>query len=391
MHYLKRVSEQTLMRYLKAFPVVGVTGPRQSGKSTLLQHTLTSYEYVTFDDPTTALSFDQDPEGFMARYKHHVIFDEVQYVPDIFRYIKLAVDNDRQAYGKFVLTGSAQFSMIKNITESLAGRIGLMTVLPFQMCEIPQEYRYESLYRGSYPELIQRHYRESGLWYSAYLDTYLNKDVRNLAHIGDLRDFQRLVTLLASNVATSLNLSTYAKALGLSVPTIKRWISLLEASYVIFLLPPYHENFGKRLIKSPKIYFYDSGLVAYLTGITNAELYEKGPMAGQLFENYLISDILKKERHNQTQAQLYHMRTHSGEEIHLIIHRKTHKEWIEIKKSATFRPKMIETVKKYKRETDKGFLLYTGKKKLSISGIQVVHYSKYLHTGDSSAPSEECD
>lgn len=378
MTYVKRILEEVMPRYLNSFSVVGVTGPRQSGKSTLLQHLLPDYRYVNFDDPSMTLLFEDDPVGFMDLYSEKVIFDEAQYVPEIFRYVKIAVDKDRQNYGKFVITGSAQFSMMENITESLAGRIGLVTLLPFQYKELPIPCRKQSIYRGSYPELVERNYIETELWYGAYIDTYLNKDVRNMSQIGELRNFQRLIALLAANIGSTLNLSTYATAIGVSVPTIKRWVSILEASYIIFLLPPFYENHGKRIVKSPKIYFYDTGLVSYLTGIRNEELYDKGPMSGQLYENFMVSEILKKETHSKSQSELFFLRTSAGLEVDLIIDRKTHKEWIEIKKSATFRPKMNNAIKVFKGENDKGLLLYNGKDIDLPDNIKVLNFENYL-------------
>jgi len=378
MPYVQRVIEHGLSRYLEAFSVIGITGPRQSGKSTLLKEKLQAYQYVNFDDPAMSMLFEDDPVGFMNVYNDRVIFDEAQYVPEIFRYIKMAVDNDRDNYGKFVITGSAQFSMMQNITESLAGRVGLLSLLPFQCSEMPEKLRQASIYQGAYPELVQRGYAESDLWYGAYVDTYLNKDVRNMSQIGDLRDFQRLVSLLAANVSSTLNLSTYATDIGVSVPTIKRWVSILEASYIIFLLPPYFENKGKRIVKSPKVYFYDTGLVSYLTGIKNQELYEKGPMSGQLYENYIISEVFKKESHTQTQSMLYYLRTSTGQEVDLIIDRKSTKVWIEIKKSATFRPKMLEAVKTFMGKDDTGLLLYNGESMKAMGKVQVQNHVDYL-------------
>lgn len=378
MKYLNRIAQKTVDRYLSIFPVVAITGPRQSGKSTLLQNILPSYQYVTFDDPAMVLLFEDDPEGFLSGYSEQVIFDEAQYVPELFRYIKILVDKDRHNYGRFVLTGSAQFSMMQNITESLAGRIGILSLLPFQYEEMPLLCRDTSIFKGAYPELVLRNYLESELWYSSYIDTYLNKDVRHMSNIGDLRDFQRLVSLLAANTSSALNYSTYAGDIGVSVPTIKRWISLLETSYILFLLPPYYENFGKRIVKSSKFYFYDTGLVSYLTGIKNQELYDKGPMAGAIYENYIISEVIKKETHTKTDASFYYLRTSSGQEVDLIIDRKTAKEWIEIKKSYSFKPKMLQIIKLFLNEKDTGYLLYNGVSKNKINNIQIKNYKDYL-------------
>ncbi len=376
--YISRIAESTLARYLQAFPVLGVTGPRQSGKSTLLLKSLPHYRYVSFDDPQQVAYFTEDPKGFFALYDHHVIFDEVQHVPEIFNYLKLAVDRDRQTYGKFVVTGSSQFQAMKRVSESLAGRIGLFSLLPLQYAELPIEQRRSAVYRGSYPELVGRNYYESDLWYSAYIDTYLNKDVRMLTNIGDMRDFQRLIHLLAANSSQLLDLTQYARDLGVSVPTIKRWVSILEASYIIFLMSPYYENFGKRIVKSPKIYFWDTGLLSYLTGVKTEELFEKGPLAGALFENYVVADICKQQCHRKTGYDLYFLRTHEKHEVDLILDKKQTREFIEIKKTATFNFRMLKTMRNFIQEQDQGFLLYRGDEPFQQDNIRVMSYEEYL-------------
>lgn len=378
MKYQKRTTETLVNRMLKVFPVVGVTGPRQSGKSTLLKNILKNYEYVTFDDAQKIRLFEDDPEGFIQNYRKKVIFDEVQLVPSLFSMIKLFIDRDRQNYGNFVLTGSSQFSFLKSTSESLAGRIGLLSLLPFQYSEMPKALREESIFRGSYPELVMRDYFESELWYSSYVDTYLNKDLRTLANIGDIRDFRRFMHLIAANVAKPLDMSSYAKQIGISVPTIKRWISVLEASYILFLLPPYYQNFGKRIVKSPKVYFFDTGLVSFFTGIQSFEQYDLGPLAGSIFENYIISEIYKKELHSGSLAELYYLRTQDGAEVDLIVDRKSQKELIEIKKSSTFKPNMIRALKAYKQNNDQAYLLYQGEKE-RYQKIEILPFDLYLN------------
>ncbi|MCC2666265.1 MAG: uncharacterized protein K0S63_181 [Gammaproteobacteria bacterium] len=377
MAYTRRVAEATLKRYLKAFPVVGLTGPRQSGKSTLLRHLLPDYSYVTFDDSKHILSFTDDPKGFIKQYTGRVIFDEVQYVPEIFNYIKIQVDLNRSCYGNFVLTGSSQFKFLQHATESLAGRIGLMSLLPFQYAEMPKPLALESIFRGAYPELVTRNYDESDLWYASYLETYLSKDVRALSNIGDMRDFRQFLQLLAAQATQLLDFSSYAKDLGVSVPTIKRWLSILEASYIIFIVPPFYENYGKRIIKSPKVYFYDTGLISYFTGITTYEQFNHGPLAGSLFENYVVSEIVKKELHQATLGNVYYFRTQDKVEIDLIVDRKTSKDFIEIKKSATFHPKMVHSLKTYTAPGCHSILLYLGEKHVH-RGVKVMPYSDYL-------------
>jgi len=379
MPYIPRNLESSVTRYLKLFPVVGVTGPRQSGKSTMLQHLVGGrYRYVSFDDLSMVDQFHSDPERFMGIYTERVIFDEVQRVPQIFNYIKLSVDRDRKSYGKFIVTGSSQFAFMKRVSESLAGRIGLLALLPFQFNEIPRKLQEPSLFQGSYPELVMRKYEGSFEWYTSYMDTYLTRDVRDVREIGDIRDFRRFVQMLASRVSQILNMSDIARDIGVSVPTIKKWISVLEASYIIFLLPPFYNNLGKRIVKSPKIYFYDTGLVSYLTGIRNKELFEQGPMYGPLFENYVISEIHKKEMHIRAGAELFYYRTSNGAEVDLIIDRKTERQHVEIKTSETFRSEMIRSLQVIKKKTEQAFLVYNGKQLNSTPDIKIVNYKNYL-------------
>lgn len=370
--------EATLKEYIQYFSVVGLTGPRQSGKSTLLRHVLTDYKYVTFDDYRVINLFHQDPERFLMLYGNKVIFDEVQKLPELFNYIKIAVDNDRNNKGKFVLTGSSQFTFIKNVSESLAGRMGLLSLYPFQFAEIPTALQEESIFRGGYPELVENQYTYSDAWFSSYVETYIHKDITSVGHVADLRDFRRLVQLLAANASQQLNLSRYASDLGVDAKTVKRWITLLEATYIIFLIPPFYQNFGKRIVKSPKIYFYDTGLISFLTGISNKLLYENGPMAGPIFENYMVSEILKKEKHSNQSSELYYIRTSHGEEVDLIIDRKNKKEFIEIKHSATFNPRMVTSITKFLADGDKGFLLYQGENFPYYAPIEVLNYKNFL-------------
>jgi predicted AAA+ superfamily ATPase len=375
--YIPRVIESLTNKYLKRFSVVGLTGPRQSGKSTVLAKSLPDYTYVTFDDDRTRQFFLSDPYGFMQMYQKKVIFDEVQKVPEIFEHIKMAVDKDRNDRGKYILTGSSQFYFFKNITESLAGRIGLLTLLPFQFSEVPMQHQEQSVYSGSYPELSQTNYEHWEYWYSSYLESYIQKDVRAFAKILDLRDFRRFLQLLAAQTSQILNMSTYAKEIGVDVKTIKSWLSILEASYIIFLLPPYHKNYGKRIVKSPKVYFYDTGLVSYLTGINSQSTFRNGPMAGSIFENYVICEILKKELHNKKMSELFYLRTSNGVEVDLIVDRKMHKALFEIKLTSTFKPKMVHALKEFSQKSDSAYLLYTGEK-FSFPDVSIINYQEYL-------------
>lgn len=384
MAYIHRKLEITLKRYLKAFSAVGITGPRQSGKSTMLQEILRDeYEYVNFDYHDTVRLFTEDPRKFIREHANNVIFDEVQRVPELFNYVKAAIDEDRQRKGKFILTGSSQFAFMRNVTESLAGRIGLLTLLPFEYLEMPEPLREQSIFSGGYPEVVIESYNEFKGWYSAYVDTYLHRDVRDLSSIGELRDFRRCLQLLATRTSQILNLSEIARVIGVTVNTIKRWVSILEASYIIFLLPPYHNNFGKRIIKSPKIYFYDTGLVSFLTGIRDKETFEQGPMYGAIFENYIISEIMKHELHAKEDSELFYLRTSNGIEVDLLIDRKTEVEFIEIKTSETYRREMTKAIEIFKKEKEQGYLLYQGRTLPSYAKLRIINYRDYFNNPSS--------
>ncbi|HEY5536797.1 MAG TPA: ATP-binding protein [Ignavibacteria bacterium] len=378
MKYINRVLEETLKKHIKIFSAVGVTGPRQSGKSTMLLNMFKDkYEYISFDDINNIEYFHRDPEGFMNRYNDKIIFDEVQYVPEIFNYIKILIDKRREKRGKFIITGSSQFAFVQKITESLAGRIGLLTLLPFQYSEIPDKYKKASMYRGSYPELSFLKYRNTDLWYSSYINTYLEKDVRNISNIGDLRDFLSFIKLLGARVSQILNLSEISKEIGIAVSTAKRWISILEASYIIFLLPPYHSNIGKRIIKSPKIYFFDTGLPVYLMGLYNTNI-EKTHVAGPLFENYIISEFLKKEIHKKSNSGFYYLRTSNGVEADLIITKAGKRHFYEIKGSSTFKSNMLKGIESLKSKNEPASLIYKGKDFSYGDTLNILNYSTIL-------------
>lgn len=379
--YIPRLAEDRVNEYLSAFPVVGITGPRQSGKSTLLKEMLgDSFRYVSFDDFRNRQLLAEDPVRFMKTWPDPVIFDEAQQVPELFSWIKMAVDSDRQRYGRFVITGSGQFMLNQNISESLAGRIGLLTLLPFQYQEIPAVQRIDSVWAGGYPEPVIRGYQYRSQWYQAYLETYLQKDVRQIINIGDLAGFTAFIRTLAGQVGQVLNLSGMSRELGISVSTLSRWLSVLESSYIVFRLQPYFNNLGKRLVKSPKVYFYDTGLVSLLTGIENRQEWEKSILFGSLFENYIISEIIKRKYHENKRMDLYYLRTSNGDEIDLIIDRGLAIELIEIKATMTWRSDHLKILKKYLSHAEAARLVYLGESHSEVEGLQIINYQEYLTT-----------
>lgn len=378
--YINRFLEPAINRYLKIFPAIGLTGPRRAGKSTMLKTILEKkgYQYITFDDFTTVQLFKDDPEKFLRIYSSPTIFNEVQKESQLFDYIKLAIDREPEKKGRFVLTGSNQFTLHKKSKESLAGRIGLLSLLPFSIKEIPQALREYSVFNGGYPECVNSNYQYNKEWFSSYIETYILKDTSNLFNIGDLTDFRRLITLLAGNIGKILDLTSYSKQLGVSVSTIKRWVSILEASYVVFLVQPYYNNFGKRIIKRPKIFFYDTGLACFLTGIHSKELFENGPMSGQIFENFIASELIKNHTNNNTQSELYFFRTSSGIEIDFILINDQKVNFIEVKSSFTFKTPMIRPIEKIKNPSDQGYLVYRGDNRSYTNNIKIVNYKDFL-------------
>jgi predicted AAA+ superfamily ATPase len=327
MIYIPRDIETRLERLLTSSPCVAVTGPRQAGKSTLLRHCLPDYRYVTLDDPFFREQAHADPLLFLDSLGERAIIDEIQLAPGLLSYIKMRVDDRRSVKGQYVFTGSQQFGLIKNLSDSLAGRIALLELLPLSIAEkrlhlaLPDTvslFRHAAL-TGSYPELVVDETVDLQSWYASYLQTYLERDIRTVYNIGDLRDFQRFVRLLAARCGQQLNMSDFSRDLGISVPTVKSWLSILEASRVVYLLPPYYTNLGKRITKSPKVYFIDIGLACSLAGVRDEAHLFNGPMAGHLFENFCIVETVKYFLGRGEQAPLYYIRTGNGLEVDLLI------------------------------------------------------------------------
>jgi len=325
--YIQRCIEGVLSQTTQQFSAVAVTGPRQSGKSTLLKHSLPDYTYITLDDPLIRRQANDDPVLFLDSIKTPVIIDEFQYAPDLLHYIKIRIDENRAAKGRFVLTGSQQFIATKGLSESLAGRIALLELPPFCIQESQEAGRsaepidmfVENTLRGCYPELVLNKAIDSRQWYSSYVQTYLERDIRTLYDIGNLRDFERVLQMLAARCSQQLNYSTISRDVGVSVNTVKRWVSVLEACRIIYLLPAYYRNLGQRLVKAPKVYFLDSGLVCYLTGLSDRRHLLDGPMAGALFENLCVQEALKCALSKGTAPRMSYLRTQNGFEVDLII------------------------------------------------------------------------
>ncbi len=357
--YVPREIEPLLKRISSQFPAIALTGARQTGKSTLVKKVFPNYTYVTFDDPLQQERALEDPNLFLDSLGDQLILDEIQYVPDLIPYLKIRIDQNRDQRGRFILTGSQQFNLIRNLSESLAGRIVLLELQPFSIREkrlIPHnrsltntELFVDNCIKGTYPEPSAYSEIETELWYGSYLQTYLERDIRTIYDIGSLRDFRRLMQVLAGRNAQVLNMSTVANAIGIAVSTVKKWISILEASNIVYLLQPYYNNFGKRITKAPKLYFLDCGLVCYLTGIKDSDHVMKGPMAGSLFESLCVQESLKVFYNSGKQQKLFYLRTNNGLEVDLIIETQTLTVFpLEIKLTKTPKRSMISNIERFR-------------------------------------------
>jgi hypothetical protein len=321
--WIKRDAEGLVRELGKQFPVVFVTGARQVGKTSILTRLFPDFSYITLDDPARAAEAANAPQDFMASLKFPAIIDEAQYAPDLFRHIKLMVDKTKQK-GQFFITGSQSFPLMQNLTESLAGRCGIVNLQPLSAHELDQANRLASvedyISTGGFPALYADKDINRRHWYPSYISTYLERDVRNIMHVGSLRDFNRFLRAAAIRTAQTLSFADLARDVGVAPNTIKAWISVLEASHMIQLLEPYHRSLGKRLVKSPKLYFLDTGLAAHLMGLYSWQDIANSPMAGALWETYAYSQI---QRHLLSQGinnpPLYYWRTKDGREVDFII------------------------------------------------------------------------
>ena len=350
--YISRLLSSKLDEVLKYFPAVLITGPRQAGKTTFLLHeTGKRADYISFDDPLERSFAISDPNGFLDRFgDKSVILDEIQYVPEILPYLKMRIDKERKKKGKWILTGSQQFHLMKNISESLAGRIAILELLPFSILENKKE-RTVSLeaviWNGEYPEpSLEPEKRD--IWVSSYIQTYIERDIRQLQNVKDLRTFELFLSLSAAAHGQTFNTATLSREVGVSLPTIKAWGSILEASYLSFLLPPYFKNYGKRLIKTPKLYFIDSALVCAITRQPDGKSALSGAMGGAIFEGFIISEAIKVFTMRGKRPDIFFWRSHDGLEVDLIIQIGKKLYPVETKLTATPTLKHLEPLNKFK-------------------------------------------
>ncbi|HLB42404.1 MAG TPA: ATP-binding protein [Gammaproteobacteria bacterium] len=365
------------------FPVIVLTGPRQSGKTTLLRSLFPTMEYCLLEAPDVIDKIQSDPRGyFNLHLEEGIIFDEIQNLPEIFSYIQEYVDAAPRPK-QFILSGSQNFLLLEQISQSLAGRCAILELLPLSYQEfltqpsLKQYSVWEYLYFGSYP----RPYKEKldhRLWYQSYTKTYIERDVRQIINIKDTITFHRFLKLCAGRHAQLLNLASLAIDAGISLTTAKMWISLLETSYIVFLLRPYHKNFNKRLIKTPKLYFYDSGLVSYLLEIDSPQHLSMHSARGGIFEGFVISEIIKSYYHAGKIPNIYFWRDYRGDEVDCIIERGNEFKSIEIKSTQTLTQDIFNSLLRWQEITTaktNGYLVYAGnKKQQTIKGICILNW-----------------
>jgi len=330
----------------KAYPFVGLVGPRQSGKTTLAKTLFPDYTYVSLENLDQRTYAQQDPRGFLAAYPNHCIFDEIQKVPDLFSYLQEI--GDQKGMGRYILTGSQNFLLHRHISQSLAGRIALLSIHPFSMEELssaslgfdqPEEY----MFTGMYPPIYDRSIPPTN-WYPNYIQTYIERDIRDLTQITQLSTFQVFVKLCAGRIGQLLNLSSLARDCGITHNTARAWLSLLETSYIVVLLRPYYRNFNKRLVKMPKLYFYDTGLASSLLGIQSADQMNSHYLRGELFENFALTEYMKYKANTQSNVEYFFWRDQAGHEVDLFAETGAVLSAVEIKSGKTISADYIKNL-----------------------------------------------
>lgn len=377
--WIKRTLAEEIRKRVNQYPILAVTGPRQSGKTTLLKVLFPDYTYVSLENPDNRSFASEDPNGFLKQYSGQVILDEVQRVPELFSYLQTAVDESGKM-GQYILSGSQNFHLLQHITQSLAGRVALFRLLPLDTQELEQAGKLpgnyiEACIKGCYPAIYHRGIDPTD-FYANYIRTYIEKDVTELINIRDLNSFRTFLGLCAARAGQLLNLTAMANECNISQPTAKSWLSILESSYVVFQLYPYHENFNKRLVKTPKLYFYDTGLLTHLLQIREPQELATNRLKGNIFENFVIANFQKFNENSYQHLQFYFWQDHNGLELDLLLKNASGFEVYEIKSTQTLSATLFKNLKHFaeiaKPQNVTPHLVYGGEESLIRSGVQVL-------------------
>ena len=374
---IQREAEAEIRTLARQFKAVAIVGPRQSGKTTLVRHIFKDKPYVNLENPDLRLYATDDPRGFLSNYPQGAVLDEVQRVPELFSYLQQILDEAKMK-GMFILTGSNNFLLQEQIAQSLAGRVGYLSLLPLSLNEIndSQIDSNQLIHKGCYPVLYSEEV-DPAKWYANYIRTYVERDVRLIKNVADLTTFERFLRLCAGRIGQLLNMSSLAVETGVDTKTIGAWLSILETSFIVFRLQPYHENFNKRIVKMPKLYFYDTGLATALLGIEKAGQLALNPFRGSLFENMVILELLKKRFNEGKPHNLYFWRDNLGNEIDLIIKHSNRLLPVEIKSGQTITNDYFKGILFWHKITQSqgGYIVYGGDMKQNRSNqITVISY-----------------
>ncbi|MFA7577843.1 MAG: ATP-binding protein [Candidatus Muiribacteriota bacterium] len=376
--YIERKITNRLLKLSKSFPALAIVGPRQSGKTTLAKKTFPEADYYSMEVPDTRALISSDPRAFFNNHKNTVILDEIQKTPELFSYLQEFIDKENKP-GRFILTGSQNFSMYEKITQSLAGRMYISKLLPFSFDEIKNKYSdkdyHNLLLKGFYPRLYSTDMDFSD-FYPAYIETYIERDVRQIKNIKDLSTFSKFLQIAAGHVGQLVNFSEIGNQVGVSHNTVREWFSILEASYILFFLKPFYKNLNKRLVKQPKLYFYDTGLLCNLLSISNSDQLFSHYNKGGIFESFVVSEFLKRKFNNGSLEQFSFYRDNRGYEIDLIIEDGGKMNGIEIKSSSTFNKAFLKNLK-YIEKTQNGLmgkysLVYGGDIKSNMNNVEII-------------------